>query len=56
MIATVRVFGALVALFLDVHDFPVTRQLEVPADDAATSEGGEPEKPDEAHDELLERM
>ena len=56
MIAPVRVLGAAVALFLDVHDFPATRQFDIPADDATAGEGGKAEKPNEAHDGLLERM
>jgi hypothetical protein len=49
VIAAVRVASADLALFLDVHDFPVRGYLAVLAHHAAASEGREAEQPNETH-------
>jgi hypothetical protein len=49
VIAAVRVVRAVATLLFDVHHFPVSRQLEIPADDAAAGERGKTEKSNETH-------
>jgi hypothetical protein len=52
VIPPVSVTRAGLALFFDVSHFAARRHLTVPADDAAATEGGETEKPNETHDAL----
>jgi hypothetical protein len=49
VIAPVSVTAAGLSLFFDVPDLAAGRHLAVLADDASASEGGEAEKPNEAH-------
>ena len=52
VIAPMSVTSAGFALLFDVGDFAARRHFTVPADDAAATESGEPEKPNETHDSL----